>query len=97
MEYEHAPQDETKSTVRRNMCGCPRLPGQMTVRPIRLPPPTDAEDLDKPFAMLGHESAAMALDTYADLFDDDLDDVAKRLAERAVKADVGEAWAEAFS
>lgn len=29
--------------------------------------------------MLGHASAAMTLDTYADLFDDDLDDVAKAL------------------
>lgn len=30
-------------------------------------------------AMLGHASAAMTLDTYADLFDDDLDAVADRL------------------
>ena len=29
--------------------------------------------------MLGHASAAMTLDVYADLFDDDLDDVARRL------------------
>jgi hypothetical protein len=29
--------------------------------------------------MLGHESAAMTLDTYADLFDDDLDAVAVAL------------------
>lgn len=29
--------------------------------------------------MLGHASAAMTLDTYADLFDDDLDDVAAAL------------------
>ena len=29
--------------------------------------------------MLGHASAAMTLDTYADLFDDDLDAVAERL------------------
>jgi len=29
--------------------------------------------------MLGHASAAMTLDTYADLFDDDLDAVAQRL------------------
>lgn len=29
--------------------------------------------------MLGHASAAMTLDTYADLFDDDLDSVAKRM------------------
>lgn len=33
--------------------------------------------------MLGHKSAAMTLDTYADLFDGDLDDVAERMAERA--------------
>lgn len=30
--------------------------------------------------MLGHASAAMTLDTYADLFDDDLDDVAEALS-----------------
>lgn len=29
--------------------------------------------------MLGHASASMTLDTYADLFDDDLDDVATAL------------------
>ena len=28
--------------------------------------------------MLGHESAAMTLDVYSDLFDSDLDDVAAR-------------------
>jgi integrase len=32
--------------------------------------------------MLGHASAAMTLDTYADLFDDDLDAVAERLNAR---------------
>lgn len=32
--------------------------------------------------MLGHASAAMTLDTYADLFDDDLDAVAQRLERR---------------
>jgi hypothetical protein len=31
--------------------------------------------------MLGHASAAMTLDTYADLFDDDLDAVATQLNE----------------
>lgn len=30
--------------------------------------------------MLGHASAAMTLETYADLFDDDLDDVAAALS-----------------
>ena len=45
--------------------------------------------------MLGHASAAMTLDTYADLFDDDLDDIATRLDKRAVKADVGKTWARA--
>ncbi|VFA93882.1 Uncharacterised protein [Nocardia farcinica] len=29
--------------------------------------------------MLGHASAAMTLDVYADLFDDDLDEVALRM------------------
>ncbi len=47
--------------------------------------------------MLGHKSAAMTLDTYADLFDDDVDDVATRLNERAVAADVGKTWAGAVS
>ncbi|MFT4156529.1 MAG: tyrosine-type recombinase/integrase [Microbacterium sp.] len=44
--------------------------------------------------MLGHASAAMTLDTYTDLFDDDLDDVAKRLHKRALAADVGKVWAK---
>ncbi len=34
--------------------------------------------------MLGHKSAAMTLDTYADLFEDDLGSVAERLNERVV-------------
>lgn len=38
--------------------------------------------------MLGHASAAMTLDTYADLFDDDLDDVARRH-----EGSVGKMWA----
>ena len=42
--------------------------------------------------MLGHESAAMTLDTYADLFPDDLDDVAQRLEEATVAASVGKTW-----
>ena len=54
--------------------------------------------------MLGHASAAMTLDTYADLFDDDLDavgaaldqakrasDVVKMLSERATVANPGDA------
>jgi integrase len=32
--------------------------------------------------MLGHKSAAMTLDTYSDLFDDDLDAVAEKLHAR---------------
>lgn len=39
--------------------------------------------------MLGHASAAMTLDIYADLFDDDLEDVARRMEES-----VGKMWAE---
>lgn len=35
--------------------------------------------------MLGHKSAAMTLDVYADLFDDDLDAVAERLEQAASK------------
>lgn len=38
--------------------------------------------------MLGHKSAAMTLDTYADLFEDDLADVAARLNQGALAADV---------
>lgn len=46
-------------------------------------------------AMLGHKSAAMTLDTYADLFPDDLDDIAVRLDARATSAtDVGKMWAK---
>lgn len=36
--------------------------------------------------MLGHKSAAMTLDTYSDLFDEDLDDVADRMSEAASAA-----------
>ena len=39
--------------------------------------------------MLGHASAAMTLDVYADLFDDDLDSVAAALDDHAAAADVG--------
>jgi hypothetical protein len=38
--------------------------------------------------MLGHPSAAMTLDVYADRFDDDLDSVAHRLNEAATSASV---------
>ena len=38
--------------------------------------------------MLGHASAAMTLDTYADLFEDDLDNMASALNELALKSDV---------
>ena len=39
--------------------------------------------------MLGHASAAMTLDVYAGLFDDELDDVAERMgvAAEAARAD----------
>ena len=42
--------------------------------------------------MLGHRSAAMTLDTYADLFPDDLDAVAARLDEARARS-VGGMWA----
>ena len=45
--------------------------------------------------MLGHASAAMTLDVYTDLFDDDLDAVADRLNQAAVSADVVKMWANA--
>lgn len=45
--------------------------------------------------MLGHKSAAMTLDTYADLFDDDLDAVATALDTARSDAVVGKVWAAA--
>lgn len=42
--------------------------------------------------MLGHKSAAMTLDTYADLFDDDLAGVAAKLDERARTTVLSDAW-----
>lgn len=42
--------------------------------------------------MLGHASAAMTLDTYADLFDDDLDAVAARLDEGLTRSNVAQLW-----
>jgi integrase len=44
--------------------------------------------------MLGHASAAMTLDTYADLFEEDLDGVAERLDAARLLTVVGNAWAE---
>lgn len=45
--------------------------------------------------MLGHKSAAMTLDVYADLFPDDLELIAVRLDARATAAtDVGKMWAK---
>lgn len=43
-------------------------------------------------AMLGHASATMTLDTYADLFDDDLEAVATRLEEARARQSVGVLW-----
>jgi integrase len=43
--------------------------------------------------MLGHASAAMTLDVYANLFDDDLDAVAEGLDKAARKTIVGKMWA----
>ncbi len=42
--------------------------------------------------MLGHKSAAMTLDTYADLFEDDLGSVAERLNDRVVAESRGTFW-----
>src|SRR3954451_10194934 len=42
--------------------------------------------------MLGHASAAMTLDVYADLFEDDLDAVAARLDVGPSATDVGKMW-----
>lgn len=43
--------------------------------------------------MLGHASAAETLDTYADLFPDDLEAVADRMDEATRSASVGKVWA----
>jgi integrase len=43
--------------------------------------------------MLGHASAAMTLDVYADLFDDDLEAVATALHEARAAESVGKMWA----
>jgi hypothetical protein len=45
--------------------------------------------------MLGHTSAKMTLDTYSDLFDDDLDAVAVTLHTRYSRRSVGNSWARA--
>lgn len=42
---------------------------------------------------LGHKSAAMTLDTYADLFDADLDDLSARMGELLFAGGVGKMWA----
>jgi integrase len=42
--------------------------------------------------MLGHKSAKMTLDTYADLFDDDLDAVAVTLDSRDSRESVAKMW-----
>jgi integrase len=44
--------------------------------------------------MLGHASAAMTLDVYSNLFDDDLDAVASGLDHAARQTNVGKMWAE---
>ncbi len=46
--------------------------------------------------MLGHSSAAMTLDVYADLFEDDLDSVGVALNNAAEKQIVGKLWAIPF-
>ena len=43
--------------------------------------------------MLGHQSAKVTLDTYADLFDDDLDAVSASLHARYSPENVGKMWA----
>jgi integrase len=45
--------------------------------------------------MLGHSSAKETLDTYADLFDDDLDSVAAALDRVVTQTVVGKMWADA--
>jgi integrase len=43
--------------------------------------------------MLAHASAAMTLDVYSDLFDDDLNAVSDRLDEAYQRSVVGKMWA----
>ena len=43
---------------------------------------------------LRHRSAAMTLDTYADLFDDDLDDLSAAMSDMLAREHVGKTWAE---
>jgi len=43
--------------------------------------------------MLGHAWAAMTVDVYADLFDDDLDNVADALNSARLTSHVGKVWA----
>ena len=47
--------------------------------------------------MLGHASAAMTLDTYADLFEDDLDAVANRMHDAAAAAGARTPWSPRIS
>jgi integrase len=47
--------------------------------------------------MLGHKSAAMTLDTYSDLFDDDLDAVGAALDQARTASSVGKVWARAVA
>ena len=47
--------------------------------------------------MLGHASAAMTLDVYADLFDDDLDAVGIALDHARSGRSVGKMWAQTGS
>ncbi len=47
--------------------------------------------------MLGHSSAAMTLDIYADLFDEDLNAVADALDHAVSAASVGKLWARSLS
>jgi hypothetical protein len=44
--------------------------------------------------MLGHASAAMTLDIYTDLFDDDLEAVAVALDRARSRESVGKMWAQ---
>jgi integrase len=46
---------------------------------------------------LGHKSAAMTLDTYADLFDDDLDSLSDSMSQMLLRENVGRMWANEVS
>ena len=63
----------------RTANGPPASMAQATPGPATIAPAIPLANVKAVQRMLGHASAAMTLDVYADLFDDDLDAVADAL------------------